>query len=622
MKKILIIQQKMIGDVLVSSILCNNLKKAYPNAEIHYMVYESTVAVLEGNPNIDKLVLFTDTYRKNKWAFFKFMLQIRKEKYDVLIDAYSKLESWLTTYFADAKRSISYKKPGRTFLYTEVINTFNNPFSNLGLIIERRLSLLDPLNLDIDLDPVPKLYVTTHEQQFARQLMVKHGVDRSKKSIMISIIGSSAIKTYPLHYMSQLIDFVVAQTHANILFNYIPNQLEQAQQIYNGCKKSTQKAIFFDLLGKNLREYIALMSECDMIIGNDGGAINMAKALDKPSFIIFSPWIEKHMWATFEDEKFHKSVHLQEFKPNLFTNKTEKELKHNSIALYQHFKPEFIYDALQHFLKYNLNTDNKLDILSLIKSKNFKDRKPFSAIVITKNEAANVASLIRNLSFADELLFIDSFSTDETAAIVKEHPEVRFIQRKFTNYSDQRNFGIEQAKNDWILFVDADERIPKALQSEIYQVLSSDNMANAYEIYRQFYFANQPLQYGGFQTDKVIRFFNKNYARYDDKKLVHETFIFKGNLGVFKTKLLHYSYQDFNSYKAKMTLYAALRAKELKAKNIKPNLLFEFFKPAYRFFYHYIIRRGFLDGKAGYIMARLNAYSVKKRFVELKKLNQ
>ena len=243
-----------------------------PDSEVHYMVYESTTPVLEGNPNIDKLILFSEKERKSRYALYQFLMQIRKEKYDVLIDSYSKLESWLTTFFSGAKRRISYRKRGRNFLYTDIVNTYGSPLSNLGLIIERRLSLLDPLNLNVAIDPVPTLHVTREEQAKAQALLEEHKVDRSKKTIMISILGSSANKTYPLNYMSKLIDYIVEQEDINVLFNYIPNQLTQAQEIYDGCKPSTQKAIFFDLLGKSLRDYIALMNECAMIIGNDGGA--------------------------------------------------------------------------------------------------------------------------------------------------------------------------------------------------------------------------------------------------------------------------------------------------------------------------------------------------------------
>src|SRR6476661_249811 len=109
--KILVIQQKMIGDVLVSSIICNNLRTAYPDAQIDYLVYESTIPVLEGNTAIDNLILFTEKHRNSNRAFLSLALRIRRQKYDLVIDAYSKLESWLFVLLSGAKRRISYKKP-------------------------------------------------------------------------------------------------------------------------------------------------------------------------------------------------------------------------------------------------------------------------------------------------------------------------------------------------------------------------------------------------------------------------------------------------------------------------------------------------------------------------------
>ena len=105
----------MIGDVLVCSILCSNLKKAWPDAEIHYMVYESTTAVLQDNPSIDKLVLFTEKERKSKLAFYRFLMAIRKEEYDLLIDSYSKLESWLTSFFPVLNAKYRIRNQGEIF---------------------------------------------------------------------------------------------------------------------------------------------------------------------------------------------------------------------------------------------------------------------------------------------------------------------------------------------------------------------------------------------------------------------------------------------------------------------------------------------------------------------------
>ena len=352
--KILVIQQKMIGDVLVSSIICNNLRKAYPDAQIDYLVYESTIPVLEGNPNIDNVLIFQEKHRKSKREFLNLAHEIRGIKYDILIDAYSKLESWLIVLLSGAKRKISYKKFGRTFLYTDNVPFAEFPKTNLGLAIERRLSLLEPLDFKIEVDPFPKLYVTDKENHDAIALFEYHQLKKNRQTVMISLLGSEKLKTYPLEYMAKVVDFIADNQDINILFNYFPKQIKDAKIVFDACKPSTQEKIYFDLLGNDLRSFIAIMNNCDLIIGNDGGAINMAKALGKSSFIIFSPWIEKKIWATLEDGVHHISVHLNDFKPKLLAEKTEKELKKNTPSLYQEFKPELFKDKIELFLKQNL----------------------------------------------------------------------------------------------------------------------------------------------------------------------------------------------------------------------------------------------------------------------------
>ncbi|NRS88253.1 heptosyltransferase-2 [Flavobacterium sp. 7E] len=355
--KILVIQQKMIGDVLVSSIICNNLRLAYPDAQIDYLVYESTKPVLEGNKSISNVIVFQEKHRKNKKELINLALTIRAEKYDLLIDAYSKLESWIITALSGAKRKISYKKIGRTFLYTDNVPFEDFPKSDLGLAIERRLSLLEPLNLKITIDPLPQLYVTSEENETAQSLLKRYQVDSDRRTVMISLIGSEKLKTYPLNYMAKVIDIIADSHNVNILFNYFPKQISDAKIIFEATKTSTQKKIYFDLLASDLRGYIAIMNQCDIIIGNDGGAINMAKALQKPSFIIFSPWIEKKIWATFEDGIHHLSVHLKDYKKELFVAKTEKELKKDALQLYKEFQPELFKSKLKTFLSKNLSND-------------------------------------------------------------------------------------------------------------------------------------------------------------------------------------------------------------------------------------------------------------------------
>lgn len=348
--KILVIQQKMIGDVLVSSILCENLRIAYPNAQIDYLIYDSTKSVLDGTNYIDNLILFTKKERENKLSLLKFIYKIRTTKYDIIVDPYSKLESWLIVFFSNAKKTISFEKKGRNFIYTDVVKRREDYTSNLGLIIEQRLSLLEPLNIDFKKVTFPTIFVSKEENEFATKIFTKNGINETQKTIMISIIGSDMNKTYPPQYMAEIIDFIASNYNVSILFNYIPSQIEQAKTIYQLCKKATQQKIYFDVIGGSIREFIALMSKCELIIGNDGGAINMAKAIGKPSFVLFSPVIDKRGWATFEDEINHISFHLKDFKPELFENKNTKEIKSKNAELYTKFEPQLFLNDLNIFL--------------------------------------------------------------------------------------------------------------------------------------------------------------------------------------------------------------------------------------------------------------------------------
>lgn len=352
--KILVIQQKMIGDVLISSLICDNLRKAYPNATIDYLVNTPTTPILENNPNISNIVLFTPKADKNFYNLVQFALDIRKQNYDLVIDAYSKLQSWTISYLSGANKRISYKKTGRNWIYTDSVVQEKYPSTNLGLAIERRLSLLKPLNLEIELETFPRLYLTENEKTEAAELFKKFDINTSKKTIMISLIGSEEIKTYPLAYMAEMVNYIGENYDVNILFNYFPKQIKQAKEVFNLCSNTTKSKIYFDLLGSDLRSFMSIMDKCDMIIGNDGGAINMAKALRKPSFIIFSAWIEKKIWATFEDEINHNSVHLQDFLPQLFDNKNTSELKKLALKYYDYFEFKYFQDKLKFFINKHL----------------------------------------------------------------------------------------------------------------------------------------------------------------------------------------------------------------------------------------------------------------------------
>ena len=351
--KILVIQQKMIGDVLVSSVLCNNLCKAYPEAQIAYLIYPFTAPVVENNPNIDELILFKDEYRKSKIALLKFLWHIKKAHFDLVIDAYGKVESQLVVAFSGAKTKIGFAKKYRNFLYTHAIPELTTPKTNAGLAIENRLNLLQPLQLQIPIDNEPKIFLSETEIEQGKAILEKHHLDLSQKIYMIGVLGSGTTKTYPFNYMAQVLDAIVGQTGASLLFNYMSSQQAEAQAIFDLCQPSTQQHIHIDLVPGSIREFLAITFHCTALIGNEGGAVNMAKALGKPTFTIFSPWIIKAAWNFFEDGKKHVSVHLQEVKPELYGDKNAKEMKDEALDLYAQFTPELWLPVLENYLKIN-----------------------------------------------------------------------------------------------------------------------------------------------------------------------------------------------------------------------------------------------------------------------------
>ena len=243
-----------------------------------------------------------------------------------------------------------------------------------------------------------------------------------------------------------------------------------------------------------------------------------------------------------------------------------------------------------------------------------------SALLITYNEVKHIEAVIANVRFADEIIVVDSHSTDGTFEKLSEMDNVKVFSKEFKNFADQRNFAIEQASCEWIFFIDADERLTVESQQEIVDTVKNNNGIDAFKIPRRFMFNNKIIRFSGLQTDKVFRLFKKGTTKYQEDRLVHESLDFKGNFKVLKHDILHYTYSDYASYKRKTEHYGLLRAQELLKKGKAPNWFHFYIKPAYKFLTNYIFRLGFLDGKEGYIICTLNAYGVFYRYKVLDQL--
>ncbi|MFS4467379.1 glycosyltransferase family 2 protein [Maribacter sp. 2210JD10-5] len=245
-----------------------------------------------------------------------------------------------------------------------------------------------------------------------------------------------------------------------------------------------------------------------------------------------------------------------------------------------------------------------------------------SALIITYNEIGYIEKCIESISFVDEILVVDSFSTDGTYEFLVAHPKVKVIQNPFENFTAQKSFALKQASNDWVLFLDADEIVSSDLQEEVLDTISAQKDIVAYWFYRQFMFQDEKLRFSGWQTDKNYRLFRKSKVKFSDCKIVHETLDVDGDSGIFKEKLTHYCYKNYEDYKGKMLKYGRLKAIEAFYTEKHFNYIMMLLKPSWKFFNHYILRLGILDGQKGFTICYLNALGVLERFRELKRLEQ
>ena len=349
MKKILIIQNKRIGDVLISSVIANNYKAKYPDSILHLMAYDFTHGVLQNNPNIDKIISINEKELKKIGNLLKIISNVRTERYDIIFDPYSKLQSRLICKFGGAKQTVGHKsrkKIGNLGYYTHPVGILESKSHICGKAIEDRIHLLQQVDTFEDINFEPKIFLTEAEMQF--RVPQKY---QDKKIIMLGILGSQPQKSMPYEYVAQIVDYIAETFDCYLLFNYAPNQKEEANKIYNICQNKSN--IILDIYAPSIRDFAVLMNQCAVLVSNEGGTVHIAKALNKPTFTIFSPFINKDDWSSFEDGKFHKSVHLLDFLHNAISELSydkNKEIEKNPRELYLKLTPKMIIGELDIFL--------------------------------------------------------------------------------------------------------------------------------------------------------------------------------------------------------------------------------------------------------------------------------
>ncbi|HUP64817.1 MAG TPA: glycosyltransferase family 2 protein [Thermoanaerobaculia bacterium] len=243
-------------------------------------------------------------------------------------------------------------------------------------------------------------------------------------------------------------------------------------------------------------------------------------------------------------------------------------------------------------------------------------RRPLSVLIHTFNEEELIADCLRSVSWADEIYLLDSFSTDRTVEIVRsEFPQVRIEQHRSLGSAAQKNYGMDRTRHDWVLVIDADERVIPALAAEIQSTLENPRLW-AYSIGRRNFVLGEELRFSGLQNDRVNRLFHRAHARYPNRR-VHADLVVDGPVGALRSRFDHLYVRSLEHMQAKMTRYGIWAAAQLFVDGKSAGVAEVFLRPMIRFLRDYIVQQGFRDGMRGLILVRMHAFYVFWKYAKL-----
>jgi len=228
-----------------------------------------------------------------------------------------------------------------------------------------------------------------------------------------------------------------------------------------------------------------------------------------------------------------------------------------------------------------------------------------TATIITLNEEANIGECLESLDFADEIVVVDSGSSDRTAEICRAHSRVRFHEHEWLGFGRQKNLAAELAGNDWIFNIDADERVSPRLKDSLGRIDSGG--APCYRVARENYFGARWIRRCGWYPDFNKRLYDRRECSFSEKS-VHESVVCRGRVGELQGNLVHKTYSGVSDYLRRMELYSSLAAGELVKAGKRPGVPHLLFKPFFTFFKMYFLKLGFLEGYTGFLLSMLYSH--------------
>ncbi len=236
-----------------------------------------------------------------------------------------------------------------------------------------------------------------------------------------------------------------------------------------------------------------------------------------------------------------------------------------------------------------------------------------SATIITHNEEENIEKCLKSLHWVDEIIVVDSYSQDKTVEICKKY-NCNVIQTEWLGFGKTKQFTVDQAVNDWILSIDSDEEVTEALAGKIVMILS-DPKFNGYKIKRNSFYLSKEIKHCGWDKDFPIRLFNRTYGSFNEKA-VHESVIINGEKGKITEPLYHYTYPTISKHISKINRYTDLALNE-KSNNNQYSIFTSIVLGVNKFLKMYFLQRGFLDGKAGFLLSLNSAIGIYLKYIKM-----
>jgi glycosyltransferase involved in cell wall biosynthesis len=230
---------------------------------------------------------------------------------------------------------------------------------------------------------------------------------------------------------------------------------------------------------------------------------------------------------------------------------------------------------------------------------------PVSVVIITKNEELNIEDALKSVADAQEIIVVDSFSTDRTVDICKKYTD-KVHQHEWQGFARQKQMAVDYADGPWVLILDADERVTPELKAEIVRNISSTDL-NGFWIPRENYFIGRRIRHGGWWPDHTLRLFKKDKGRLEHRE-VHEKVVVEGTPGYMKNPLRHFTYTSVSDFVQRMERYSTLAAKEIRKNTGRAGLFSLTIKPLVTFIKMYFLRLGLLDGTRGFMLAVLYSF--------------